>query len=284
MFHPISALPFWEGYRVHSCEEQPDGSLLVTLAKRPDGSALCGACGEPCVLVRDRRRRRVRDRDCLDRRLWIEVPIRRMDCHHCGSRVVESIGWLNAGSRMTRRLRVGVEGLCTLLPIANIAQLTGLHWHTVKEIDRRRLRQLHGSFDAGQARRLVIDEFALHKGHRYASVVMDAERMRVLWVGEGNSRAAMRPFFEACGPNGCARIEAVAMDMNTAFDLEVRQHCPQAEVVYDLFHMAARFGREVVDRIRVDQANALRKQPVERRVIKRSRWLLLRNRDNLKGN
>ncbi|WVM94506.1 hypothetical protein ULG90_22175 [Halopseudomonas pachastrellae] len=25
------------------------------------------------------------------------------------------------------------------------------------------------------------------------------------------------------------------MDMNTAFDLEVRQHCPQARVVYDLF-------------------------------------------------
>ena len=54
-----------------------------------------------------------------------------------------------------------------------------------------------------------------------------------------------------------------------------------AEVVYDLFHVVARFGREVVDRIRVDQANRLRQQPAARRVIKRSRWLLLRNRDNL---
>lgn len=71
------------------------------------------------------------------------------------------------------------------------------------------------------------------------------------------------------------------MDMNTAFDLEVRQHCPNAEVVYDLFHVVARFGREVVDRVRVDQANALRQQPASRKVIKRSRWLLLRNRDNL---
>lgn len=282
MHHPIAALPFWEGHQVHACTEQADGSLLVTLVERPDVPAACGACGESCVLVHDRRRRLVRDRDCLDRRLWIEVPVRRMDCHHCGACVVESIRWLDAGSRMTRRLRAWVEALCTLLPIAHVAQLTGLHWHTVKEIDRRRLRQLHGDFDAGQARRLVMDEFALHKGHRYASVVMDAERMRVLWVGEGNSRAAVRPFFEALGKEGCARIEAVAMDMNTAFDLEVRQHCPKAEVVYDLFHVVARFGREVVDRIRVDQANALRELPAERRVIKRSRWLLLRNRDNLK--
>ena len=45
----------------------------------------------------------------------------------------------------------------------------------------------------------------------------------------------------------------------------------------------ARFGREVVDRVRVDQANTLRAEPKARQVIKRSRWLLLRNRDNLKA-
>jgi transposase len=71
------------------------------------------------------------------------------------------------------------------------------------------------------------------------------------------------------------------MDMNTAFDLEVRQHCPNAEVVYDLFHVIARFDRDVIDRVRVDQANALRAEPKARQVIKRSRWLLLRNRANL---
>jgi len=72
------------------------------------------------------------------------------------------------------------------------------------------------------------------------------------------------------------------MDMNTAFDLEVKQHCPQAEVVYDLLHVVARYGREVIDRIRVDQANLLRDDKSARKVVKRSRWLLLRNAENLK--
>lgn len=130
-------------------------------------------------------------------------------------------------------------------------------------------------------RRLVMDEFALHKGHRYATVIMDSERTRVLWVGHGNSREAIRPFFELLGER-CQQIEAVAMDMNTAFDLEVKQHCPQAEVVYDLFHVVARYGREVIDRIRVDQANLLRNDKSARKVVKRSRWLLLRNPENLK--
>jgi transposase len=277
----MSDLAFWEGHVVQSVREQADGSLLITLSEDPQIAARCGRCGEPCALVHERRWRRVRERDWFDRRVWLNVPVRRMDCHHCGACVTERIAWLPANARITRRLWAWVEALVQLLPIAHVARLTGLHWHTIKEIDRLRLEAKHGEFEAHGVRRLLMDEFALHKGHRYATVVMDAEAMRVLWVGEGRSREAIRPFFERLGEQGCRRIEAVAMDMNTAFDLEVRQHCPQAEVVYDLFHVVARFGREVIDRVRVDQANALRDQPAARQVIKRSRWLLLRNRNNL---
>jgi hypothetical protein len=127
-----------------------------------------------------------------------------------------------------------------------------------------------------------MDEFALFKGHRYASVVLDADTRRVLWIGEGRSRAAVRPFFKELGPEGCARIEAVAMDMNTAYDLEVRQHCPRARVIYDLFHVVAKYGREVIGRVRVDEANRLRHDKPARLVIKQARWLLLRNPENLK--
>ena len=277
----MSSLVFWEGHVVKSCYEQADRSLLIELSEDPKHEARCGICGKPCALVHERSWRRVRERDWFDRRVWLRLPVRRMDCHHCGSRAVERIGWLNRHARLTERLRSWVEALTELLPIAHVAKLTGLNWHTIKEIDKARLHRKFGAFEGRGVRRLVMDEFALHKGHRYATVVMDAQTMRVLWVGEGNSREAIRPFFKLLGQEGCEGIEAVAMDMNTAFDLEVRKHCPQAEVVYDLFHVVARFGREVVDRVRVDQANALKAQPAARQVIKRSRWLLLRNRDNL---
>lgn len=58
------------------------------------------------------------------------------------------------------------------------------------------------------------------------------------------------------------------MDMNTAFDLEVRQRCPNAWVVYDLFHVVAKCDRELIDRVRVDEANRLRHDKPARRVIK----------------
>jgi transposase len=206
--------------------------------------------------------------------------MRRVDCLNCG-RLNEHIEWLAPFARMTQRLVGWIEMLTLILPIAHVRQLTGLHWQSIKDVDKRRLERSVGAFAPGDVKRLVMDEFALHKGHRYATVIMDADRKRVLWVGKGNSRESIRPFFEALGGQ-CQQIEAVAMDMNTAFDLEVKLHCPRAEVVYDLFHVVARYGRDVVDRIRVDQANALRHDKPARKVVKQSRWLLLRNKENLK--
>ena len=72
------------------------------------------------------------------------------------------------------------------------------------------------------------------------------------------------------------------MDMNTSFDLEVKKHCPQAEVVCDLFHVIAKYGREVIDRVRVDRANELKNDKQARRFVKQGRWLLLKNHENLK--
>lgn len=62
--------------------------------------------------------------------------------------------------------------------------------------------------------------------------------------------------------------------MNSAFDCEVKDQCPNAEVVYDHFHVVAKYGSEGMDGVRDDKA--------ARKVLKGSRWLLLRNADNLK--
>ncbi len=42
-------------------------------------------------------------------------------------------------------------------------------------------------------------------------------------------------------------------------------------------------GGRGIDRVRVDEANRLRGDPKARAVVKGSRWLLLRNRDNLRS-
>ena len=47
------------------------------------------------------------------------------------------------------------------------------------------------------------------------------------------------------------------MDMNAVYEEEVRAQCPKAEIVYDLFGVVAKYGREVIDRVRVAAAHEL---------------------------
>lgn len=56
------------------------------------------------------------------------------------------------------------------MSIKHVAKTLGLHWQTVRELDARRLQQQIDSLPAAQPERLVMDEFAMFKGHRYASV------------------------------------------------------------------------------------------------------------------
>lgn len=272
-------LPFWEGFFASKLERRA-GAVWINLRRDPAAPMVCSGCGHHCHQVHEAGTRIIRELPMFGLPVWLRVPLRRLRCGQCGSRT-ERVSWLDRHARITQSLAEFVGLWCEKLPIAHVCKLARLHWETVRRIERAKLERELASLPPARPTRLVMDEFALFKGHRYATVVLDADTRRVLWVGEGRSREAIRPFFKWLGPERCARIEAVAMDMNTAFDLEVQQQCPQARVVYDLFHVVAKYGREVIDRVRVDEANRLRDDRPQRKIVKRARWLLLRNRENV---
>lgn len=273
-------LPFWQGFRVQHLQQMGD-QVCITLCP-PDRSQLtCGKCRQPCSRIHEQLRRRVRDLPIFGHVVILDLLLYRLSCPDCGHNL-QHVPWLDRHARFTQRLAQAVAECCARMPIAHVADLFKLHWGTVRRLDHQRLQQVMATLPVAQPRRLVMDEFALFKGHRYATVILDADTRRVLYVAPDRTRRAIRPFFEQLGAEGCARIEAVAMDMNTAFDLEVRAQCPRARVVYDLFHVIAKYGREVINRVRVDAANQLRHAPQARRVVKQSHWLLLRNTQSLK--
>jgi transposase len=204
----------------------------------------------------------------------------RVNCATCGPKL-EQLDWLDPYSRCTRRLAESVARMCQVMPVKQVAEWYDLHWGAVKSIDKAYLQRTLGPVNLEGVTVIAMDEFAIQKGHRYATVVIDPRTRRVLWVGRGRSREDIRPFFELLGERGRAGLKAVAMDMNAAYEEEVRDQCPHADIVYDLFHVVAKYGREVIDRVRVDEANRLKHDKPARKVIKGSRWLLLRNAENV---
>lgn len=284
----------WPGFVLVGVERQPPRvagqppRVRLTLAAEPTAPKICSRCGTAGLPVHDVSPREVRDLPILDAETVLVVPRARVQCPTCGP-TVEAVPWLDRYQRLTTRLAEAIARLAQTMALSHVAQWYGVSWDTVKQIDQRALAQRLGPVSLDGLRVIAIDEFALHKGHRYATIAVEPYTKRVLWVGTGRGRDDLRAFFTLLGPARCQQLEAVVMDMSTAFTEEVRACCPQAAIVYDLFHVVAKYGREVIDRVRVDETNKLgraagrdRRRRALRRVIKGARWLLLRNKGTLR--
>jgi transposase len=74
-----------------------------------------------------------------------------------------------------------------------IEAYTGIHWATVRKVELDAMKEImcHREEELQQRgykpRIFAVDEFAIHKGHKYATCVMDLEEGDVLGVGKGRA-------------------------------------------------------------------------------------------------
>ena len=124
-----------------------------------------------------------------------------------------------------------------------------------------------------------MDEIAIRKGHEYRVVVSDLERQRPIWFGgAGRKQEDLAQFFTAYGSRRCAGIRVAVMDMWKPFRQATHEHAPQAQIVFDKFHIL-RHLNEALDDVR--RAEYARVQGKQRRFIKGNRYTLLSHRENL---
>lgn len=114
---------------------------------------------------------------------------------------------------------------------------------------------------------------AYAKYQKYLTIVIDYETDRVVRTGEGRSKEALLEFFNEMPEAIKANIEAVAMDMWEPCTLAVKEACPNAAIVYDFFHIVAKYN-DVISQVRRQEYHKASKE--DARVIKGSRWILLK--------
>ena len=187
--------------------------------------------------------------------------IHRYKCNNCQKTFTEEIPFKYPGTRITYRAANWIKGfLQQKVSIKAIQELTGIHWDTIRKVQREIMDAAIWEWEdelkkAGyKPRILAVDEFAIHKGHSYATCVMDLEQGDILWVGKGRAIKDFEHFFEDMPSDALSEVIAVAMDMNASYNKLVSQHLPNAQIVYDRFHMQSQFGRDVLGVVRLDEA------------------------------
>ena len=106
----------------------------------------------------------------------------------------------------------------------------------------------------------------------------DAMEMRkVVFVGDGKGSDSLEPFFKRL-KHSRADIEAVAIDMSPAYIQAGKEHLKYASIVFDHFHVVKLFNDKLSAFRRDLQRDAGK---LEKDVLKGTRWLLLKNPENL---
>lgn len=242
---------------------------------------VCHECRESGTVHSGPLHRIVRDLDFGPAQTFLQVEYRRAWCARCGKAKVERLEFCAPGKRITHRLAQYIYGLCQKMTVQDVARHLDLDPKTVKAVEKGFLERDFGQTDYAGLRILAVDEIALHEGQNgYMTVLLDQTTGRVVWMGEGRSEQSLDGFFEGMSSAQKGAIEAVAMDMWEPFIKAIRRHCPQARIVFDLFHLVKAYG-EVIDEVRRDEQK--KAEASMGKLLKGSRYLLLSNRRNLRS-
>lgn len=264
------------GY-VYESTHYVEGKIVFWLAQQ-SGSRCCSACGSGDVLGRGQEVRRFRSLPIGRRPVSIMLPVPRVECRRCGVVRQVVVPFARPRCTYTKAFETYALELCRLMTIRDVARHLGVGWDLIKEIQARDLKRRFGRPKLKQLKQIAIDEISIGKGHRYLTVVLDLQSGRVVHVGEGKGADALKSFWRRLRASH-ARVQAVAMDMSAAYIAAVRDHLKNAVIVFDRFHIVKLYNDKLSDLRRELFREA--SEAMQKVVLKGTRWLLLKNPENL---
>lgn len=267
-----------EGYKVEGTWEN-DGALYVQVVV-PRESLACRKCGCQKVHIDERARREWKSAPLGVMPVVITMDSPKVKCLECGAKTWHQPAFASGQRRVTKTFEKSLEAWLSKLTIQDAAEMFGVAWHTVSEVDLARLQKLPRP-KLSQVRRLAIDENYLGARHGFVTVVLDLDATAIVSVLKGRGKAALAPFFAQL-KQARAKVVAVATDMAGGYIAAVLEHLPKAALVFDRFHVVKLMNEKLSDLRREMYHELTDKQ--HRKMLKGTRWLLVMNPENLKQN
>jgi transposase len=212
------------GATVASVTFAPDGVVVGLHRRRSRPVCPCGRKGRA---IYDRSTRRWRHLDLGALKLFLEAEIRRLHCRRCDRVRTEAVPWARPRARHSRDFEDVVAWLAQHTDKTTVTKLLRTSWETVaaivgrvvaEHVDTRRLDHIY---------RIGVDEVSWRKGHQYLAVVADHDRDgAVVWSGEGRNHTVLKQFYDLLGPDRCARLQAVALDMGGTYEKATNDKAP----------------------------------------------------------
>lgn len=238
---------------------------------------VCSGCNSQVRSVHSYNQRTIKDLPMSGAEVLIQYTYRTLRCPRCGLKV-EYHDFIEPYTRVTKRFSFYIYQLCKVMSICDVSAHTRLSWDQVRYNDQKHLEERFKKPVLENLHLLCIDEISIKKRQRYLTLIADYETGRVIHVARNRDYKAVAKFLKSLPEKARKSIKAVAMDMWDPYIKAFTDCCPEASIVFDPFHVIASFSR-LIDKIRAEQYRHA--DPELRKMMKRSRFLLLKNPQNL---
>lgn len=256
------------------------GGNIIFVVEPKEHSLQCPLCSSPKVIKKGRSWRMIRTVPIGRKPVFIQVAIQRVQCLCCDIIRQVKLPFVRQYRRCSRALERLVLTLSSYMTIQDIAAYLRIGWDLVKDIQKQHLKAKFDKPKLHKLKQIAIDEISISKKkkQRYLTIVYDLISGRVVFVGDGKGADALDPFWRRV-KYAKAKIVAVATDMSPAYISAVHENLPKATLVFDHFHIVKLFNEKLSNLRRKLYHQLTEKE--DKKLLKGTRWLLLKNPDNL---
>ena len=253
------------------------GELLTWSIIRAPGKFRCSSCASPRISATRVGTREIKGMPSGCLKVVFAVTMHRLKCRHCGAFNMEELNFIpRQKCHYTKKLAENVIRLRRDMTISAVSKYMGLHWNTVKDIEKEHLKKKYSSISLRGVTAIGIDEVYVGKD-TYLTIVRDMDRGDVLFIGDGKSGESLAPFSKQL-KRVKHHISTIAMDLGNPYTAWAKENLSKATIVYDKFHVIQLINNKV-NAVRRRTMNEL--EDADKKALKGQMYTLLRNEENL---
>lgn len=183
--------------------------------------------------------------------------------------------WEGHAAGFTLLFEALILELAKVMPIHNACELFDINDNKVWMMIKAYTTKARAEEDYSGVEVVGFDETSVRRGHEYVSLGVDLVEKKTIFVTEGKDHKVIAEFVQDLLAHGGLpeNIKQVSCDMSPAFIKGVEENLPNADVVFDRFHVT-KVINEAIDKVR-------RSEVVNNPILRSSRYLFLKNRENL---
>lgn len=244
----------FQGFSVIDIKESVVSKQMeIVLAKTPERVHLCSCCGERLGAQEGRYWVKARHLRCFGWTVTVSFWREKRHCPGCKKTRSEMIEWLCPTSpHMTLELAWWINRMSEVSSVLSVSRLESVDKMATYKVDHYILKRMLQGYEIPQVKRISVDEVYArspkqmkeneNRDDLFLTVIVDQDTHKVIWVSQSRRKEALDMFFELLGPEACQGIEVVATDQHDGYAASVEEHCPNATLVWDRFHLVQKFN------------------------------------------